>query len=259
MKYCLKSRQELIYLKKADEIKVDFRDRYSIPDLIDNCPNATIILMCYPGEVINWKECDKWRILSRDKFIMCVSNMDDAIECKNHGLQFYYGYPIKTFYELRSLQELGVCYVRLAEPLFFQMDEVKKFGIPVRAVPNIAYNDIFYHKDGVCGLWIRPEDVDVYEDYVSVFEFEDIYENEKEQALYRIYAEQKQWPGDMNMLFTNFNYPGVNRMILPDVAQRRLNCGQRCQASGACKVCYRAVDLANPDRYSYLQETTDQS
>lgn len=258
MKYCLRNRQESIYLKKADEIKVDFRDRRSIPDLIDKYPDATIILMCYPGEEIVWSDCDKWRILSKDKFILCVSSVDDAISCRDNGFAWYLGYPIKTFYELRSLKELGACYVRLAEPLFFQMDEVKKFGIPVRAVPNVAYVDGFVRTDGVCGTWIRPEDVELYEDYVSVLEFEDA-DNDKEQALYRIYAEQKRWPGDMAMLITNFNYPGVNRMILPEVAQRRLNCGQRCQASGACKVCYRAVDLAIPDKYSYLVETTDQS
>lgn len=257
MKYCLKNRQESLYLKKADEIKVDFRDRRSIPDLIDNYPNATIILMCYPGEEINWADCDKWRILSKDKFIMCVSTFDDMQACKDNGFQFYFGYPIKTFYELRALKEMGVCYVRLAEPIFFQMDEVKKFGIPVRAVPNVCYTDGFYRKDGVCGLWIRPEDVEAYEPYVDVLEFEDA-DNDKEQALYRIYAEQKIWPGRMDMLFTNFNHDGYNRMILPEVAQRRLNCGQRCQGGGACKMCYRAVDLAEPDRYSYLQETTDQ-
>lgn len=256
MKYCLKNRQESLYLKKANEIKVDFRDRRSIPDLIEKYPEATIILMCYPGEEINWTDCEKWKILSRDKFILCLSNLDDAPNCKENGIPFYIGYPVKTFYELRALKELGVCYVRLAEPLFFQMDEVKQFGIPIRAVPNVAYIDGFPRKNGVCGTWIRPEDIDTYAPYVEVLEFEaaDI---DKEQALYRIYAEQKEWPGEMDMLFTNFNYQGYNRMIMPKVAESRLNCGQRCQASGACRICYRAADLAIPDKFDYLKETTD--
>ena len=33
MKYCLNSRQEAAYLQKADEIKVEFRDRDIISDL----------------------------------------------------------------------------------------------------------------------------------------------------------------------------------------------------------------------------------
>ena len=35
MKYCLSSRQKYEYLKKADSIKVAFRDRYIAPDLFE--------------------------------------------------------------------------------------------------------------------------------------------------------------------------------------------------------------------------------
>lgn len=259
MKYCLSSRQESAYLKKADEIKVDFRDRRSIPDLTEKYPEKTIVLMCYKDNIINWKEIHNWNVLCRGKLIMCLASVEDVEECKNEGVPFYFGYPVKTFFELNALKDLGVCYVRLGEPLFFELNKVKNIGIPVRAVPNVAYVDIFPHKDGVCGTWIRPEDVDVYEDYIEVFEFEDSEDIIREQALYRIYAEQKQWPGDLNMLFTNFDYPGVNRMILPEIASKRINCGQRCQSNGACKICYRALSLAIPEKIRDYMEATDQS
>ena len=45
MKFCLSSRQSKQYLEKADEIKVDFRDRNSIPDLAIDYPDKTIILV----------------------------------------------------------------------------------------------------------------------------------------------------------------------------------------------------------------------
>ena len=47
---------------------------------------------------------------------------------------------------------------------------------------------------------------------------------EKEEALCRIYAQRKEWPGEMNMLFINFNYPAENRMVPPNLALVRLNC-----------------------------------
>jgi len=258
MKYCLNCRQEKAYLQKADEIKVEFRDRKIIPDLIDNYPDATIILMCYSGEEINWNDCVRWNVLAKGNFIMCLSSFEDAKVCKEKELKFYIGYPIKTFYELNALKDLGVCYVRLAEPLFFQMDEVKLFNIPVRVIPNIAFTDTFPHPDGVCGTWIRPEDVDTYAPYVETIEFEDC-DNRKEQALYRLYAEQKNWPGNLSMIITNLEYPAVNRMILPDVARSRLNCGQKCQMNRHCKICYRAFDLADPEKIRDYMETTDQS
>lgn len=54
MKYCLSSRQTAEYLAKADEIKVEYRDRESIIDLSNKYPNKTIILDCHLIEDIDW-------------------------------------------------------------------------------------------------------------------------------------------------------------------------------------------------------------
>lgn len=58
--------------------------------------------------------------------------------------------------------------------------------------------------------------------------------------------EQKEWSGDLNMIITNLNYAGVNRMIPKDFTTARLSCGQRCQSGGHCRLCYRYLELANP-------------
>jgi hypothetical protein len=81
--------------------------------------------------------------------------------------------------------------------------------------PNVAYYAYIPRDDGVCGGWVRPEDVDYYADYVDVFEFEDC-DEKKEKALFKIYAEQGKWPGLLNDLITNLNYTAINRMILKD-------------------------------------------
>lgn len=86
---------------------------------------------------------------------------------------------------------MGACYVRLDAPLFFDLPNVKKIGIPIRAVPNVAYNDGLDRTDGVCGTWIRPEDLEAYGEYIDAVEFEDS-DLKKEQAMYRIYAEDKE-------------------------------------------------------------------
>lgn len=258
MKYCLNSRQEAAYLQKADEIKVEFRDRDIISDLIEKYPGKDIILMCYYNEITDWKKIEQWNILSRQHFIMCLSSISDAQECKARNIPFYFGYPVKTYYELRAMKDLGVRYVRLGEPLFFEMDMVRSIGVPVRVIPNIAYIDGFPRKDGVCGTWIRPEDLHLYEEYVETIEFEDT-DVKREQALYRIYAEQKNWPGDLNLIITNLQYEGLNRIIVPDMAEKRLNCGQRCQKASNCKLCYRALSLAMPDKIRDYMEATDQS
>ena len=59
--------------------------------------------------------------------------------------------------------------------------------------------------------------------------------------------EQKTWSGDLGMIITNLNYPGVNRMIPQELTLKRMNCGQACMNGSHCKLCYRYLELANPD------------
>lgn len=153
-------------------------------------------------------------------------NLKGAPTCKEKGLKFFYAYPASSFYELRGLKDLGVSYVYITAPIFFDMDSVKSVEIPVRLIPNICYDSYIPHDNGVCGQWVRPEDQEIYEKVgCEVVEFiNDLASKEKEEALYRIYAERKEWPGEMDSIFINFNYPALNRMVPPELALVRLNC-----------------------------------
>lgn len=249
MKYSLSSRQTAEYLEKADEICVQWRDRNIIPDLFDKYPKANVVLKRYYSDCenpVNWEDIRMYNILGQGRFILGLSLMDEINLAKEHGYRFFYLAPVRTFQELTELKKLGVCYVELGAPLFFQMDKVRAHGVPVRAVANSAHHDSFFkHTDGVNGLWIRPEDVEQYDPYVSVIEF--VGNQKQEQALFRIYAEQHKWSGDINMIIQDMNYPATNRMIPPELATSRLNCGQRCIENGRCHICYRLFDLANPE------------
>lgn len=246
MKVCLQNRQEGKYLKLADEIKVGYRDRKTLPDLYEKYPEKTFVLELYSDSEIDWNDIKEYVILSQDRLTLCVANAEQMYKCRELKAKFYFGYPINSFYDLRAAIANGVSYVRLDAPLFFQLDKVKKLGVPIRAVPNVAYLDFIPRSNGVCGTWIRPEDLDDYEEYIDIIEFEDC-DNRKEQALYRIYIEQKAWPGELNDIISNLKYEGTNRLIPPNqFGVRRAVCGQMCQETGICQLCYRVLDLANP-------------
>lgn len=262
LKYSLSSRQEAAYLKKADEIKVQWRDRRSIPDLAEKYPNATINLTRYYHDgvdnEIDWNEIKNYKILSKDQFVFGMTRPDEMLKAKEEGYKFYYLSALRTFQELNDMARLGVCRAQVAAPLFFQMDKVKKIGIPLYEIANQAHGDtIFERKDGVIGTWIRPEDIATYEPYIDVIEFTS--ENRtQEQALFRIYAEQGAWSGDLDMVIKDINYKCTNRMVPPSLAESRLNCGQRCQETGRCHLCYRLFDLANPDLLRpYLKQKSE--
>lgn len=247
MKYCLHYNQIIEYLKKADEIKVEFNDKKYIPDIFEKYPDKTVILNQTPFTQLDLEECKNFNILGKDRFIICLSNLDYVQFCKDNNIKFYYGYPISTFYQLEALKELGVCYIRLDAPIFFDLEKIKEYNIPIRAVPNVSYVDGIKRADGVCGTWIRPEDTEAYENYISVYEFEDCDER-KEQALYRVYAIDKSWPSTLGTLITNLNHIGVNSCINQETSLMRMNCGQRCKRDNTCHICYRMLDLANVDK-----------
>lgn len=253
MKWCLSSRQSGPYLTKAQEIKVKWRDKNVIYDLGQKYPTADIILeMPFNNDEANKDKLLEYRDWANGKLILCLTDLSWVQWCLENNIRYYYGFAVGSFYELQALKKLGVCYVRLAAPAFFKLDTVKHIGIPVRVVPNVAHDAPLLHQDGVCGTWIRPEDIEVYEKYIDAIEFEDC-QPQKERALFRIYAEQKRWPGNIDMIITNFNYKGVNRVVLPEFGERRMTCGQKCQSGGKCRFCYLAMDFANIEFLKKLQ------
>ena len=238
MKYCLSSRQSKEYLSYADEIIVQSKDYLTLFDLLEKYPEKTFILKIERDCNIDWniiRGCNK-----NGNLICCLENLQDIEKCRIYGVRFYYAYPVNSFFELQGLKYLGVEYVHLGMPLFFQMEEVKSFNIPVRAIPNVAYDAYIPHMNGVCGQWIRPEDMFLYEEYVSICEFKDS-SLDKEKALFRIYSQDKAWPGDLKDLITNLNLSCNNNVVYKDLAEKRLNCGQVCQQRGSCHYCERAL------------------
>ena len=258
MKVCLSGRQDREFLKKADEIKLEYRDRKIIPDYIEDYPGAYIIIELLPGiEEIDWNALQEYNYLCREKFYLCVSSIEQAKEASKLGIKFYSGYPVESDFELQGWINVEASYVRLGMPLFFEMDRLKEqYGdkIKFRTVPNVAYIDGLLHSDGINGQWIRPEDMLLYDQYIDVFEFESV-DKKQEQALYERYIEKQEWPGSLRTIISNFRAEGNNPMIPSEVIKARLNCGQKCVRGSNCRICYRAVSLANPEKIqTYAEE-----
>ena len=111
-------------------------------------------------------------------------------------------------------------------------------------IPNQAYDKYIVHGNGIHGQWVRPEDISIYEQYITTFEFiaNDL---SQERTLYHIYAEEQNWPGNLNILINNLDYNVDNRGITEKLAENRIKCGQRCEMSGTCHLCDQAFALVN--------------
>lgn len=86
MKFMLNCRQTPAYLEKADQIRVDFRDRNIIPDLAEKYPEKDIVLVQHYGEVLEYKDLKTWKILTREHLIICLAQLSYVPELKEHEI-----------------------------------------------------------------------------------------------------------------------------------------------------------------------------
>ncbi len=262
MKVCLNSHCSPEYLEKTDEIKISYKDRNKIIDYIEKYPKATIILSLRdaPEETeTTWEEIKRYQTLCKGKFLFAAVNANQVKECSFQLINFYLDRPIKTFEEVYWLKAFNSKYILVDSPLFYRLADLKDLGgIPLRIAPNVAYyaNDV-PRSNGIYGSWIRPEDIELYSDYIDTIEFEDC-DVRKEEALYRVYMETKKWPMDLNKLITNLD-TSINNFYIPDTfGLMRLTCGQTCMSGGACHWCDRVIALANnKDFQERLKMTND--
>lgn len=140
-------------------------------------PEKDYVIDLPKGLVLDWSAMKMCESLLKEGYNLYIRvhelNMFTIIpKIKEHNLKFFYSEPVKTFYEMYSLKKLDVSYVYIDAPLFFQMKEVKMVGIPLRLIPNRCYiKGTIPRESGLHGCWIRPEKLDLYEEYADVVEF----------------------------------------------------------------------------------------
>lgn len=258
MKYSINYRQGKAMLQNADEIRVQKRDYRALPDIFVDYPDKDVVLdlTSFQDVEIAEQELINYNVLSRGKLILAIGGKNMSFFCKDNNIRFYFAYPVATFFDLNTVIDSGAEWAILDAPIFFDMNAVHRKKIKIRAIPNVAYAPIFGFRDGNHGTFIRPEDMHLYEKYVDICQFEDC-SLQQERALYRIYALQRNWPGEMNLLISELDTDAANRMISPEFGKHRLNCGQRCERTGGCHICDQYILLANPTKIQDYLDTVN--
>lgn len=256
MNYCLSAQVDKKYLEKVQEIRIKYRNLDTLLDLYEINPKASIIITLPSKEdktKIRWSDIQNYNTMWQNKIIIETDSFDIMDACKMLGIKYFYAIPISTFAELKALVDCGCCDVKIDAPLTHMLDKLDNYDITLRMSPNIAYYAHIPRVDGVIGSWVRPEDVELYEEYIDVFEFEDC-DKAKEEALYRVYAEQKNWPSNLNNLITNLDYNATGKLVLPEFATARTFCGQKCLTGIHCDLCYKFLNLASIDKIQSLDK-----
>lgn len=175
------------------------------------------------------------------KVMLSLLNYD---YCKKNNIPFFFSSPVGTGWEANALIDLGVCAIYITGYLAHQLDFVNTLPVEIRVFPNQSMAPFGFKP--LYGSWFRPEDINNLT-MIDVCDLTRRRDMREEQALYRIYAEQKQWPGELYMLVKDIEDKEItNRMIPPEFQERRSNCGLKCQNGKSCHFCDTITYLAHP-------------
>lgn len=246
MKYMMSIKQPITELYNADELHVNYDEIGRIYDLIAKDIHCNIYIYITKTQEINWEDLQKIKIVITTPITLVFENTLLISEAKYKGYRTCWLYPATTYQEIRGLINLGVDEILIDAPLCFDLPSVKMLcsNIELRMIANQCFSQYLPQENGICGVYIRPEDIKTYEQYIDHIEF---YSNDLQQelTLIKVYKQEK-WNGNLNLLLTNLNYNIDNRAInTSEFAEHRLSCGQRCKKNNICHYCKTLFESIN--------------
>lgn len=245
MKYCLKWNNRCTHLKDADEISIKYIEDRGLVDFMEKYADKRIIIRLESTSFAD-SEIAKLAAIRKQfpnyRFTVGLPQEDYNLALKLSGkdIPFYFLKPVQNWEKFRFyVAELGVSDIDLSGALAFELPKVKRYLEKIRAntiirlTPNMIQSQTETCPPLQC-FFIRPDDIDQYEPYVDVIEFEGI---EHQDTFYNIYAKEKVFIGKLNQVIYNFPLAIDNLGLIPQFGERRISCERECLYGGRCKRC----------------------
>lgn len=237
MNYIVSARQPYNVRKKAQELLLEYVDIDGFYDLVKDHPNAKYVVRIRRSDEENL-DLEKLKAMAAQATI--VLSLDNVY---NTGIyqdfNYFWTFQATTWFEVRSLVRLGVSELVVGGALMFDLNELTKFDLPLRAIVNNCAPNGLPVTIGCQGPFVRPEDIKYYEKFLITCIF-DTLDLEREAALLDIYLKQS-WPGNLNLIISNLNLDVDNRGLPQDFGSMRAVCGQKCMRTSNCHLCENAM------------------
>lgn len=252
MKYYLDYIQNGQYNNTIDEIGIYVTDNHNYINFLEQHKNQTVIIIVPHEEDYEKFQLEKvfTELIKRyDNFKIRLphSCRDEKYiqPLRDNHIPFFFDTLVSTWTELIFLKQLQVSDMYIVEALGFELDKVHKIlsknNIKVRVFPNVAQKDV--NDYDIYSFFIRPEDIDFYDNYVDVCEFyTDKVKND--ETYYKIYSKDKKWYGDISEIIIGLKDHVDSRAIIGQFAQSRVKCNQKCLKGEPCNHCEKIVQLS---------------
>ncbi len=254
MKHCIKyhPQQDKEVINNADELEIKYnRKDTTLLEFLEKYKEKRIIIIINTEDILE-KDLLLFKEL-KEKYNIVI-NLDMELEIaerlKAHGIPFFFDQLISDWDMLNGVLDFGVTDVYIVENLCFELDavaaKVHSYNTKVRVFPNVAQSS-WKSTPALKKFFIRPEDIDTYEDYVDVIEFWDGgLENQKhmEFVFQKVYTKSKKWSGQLKEIIYDLDSDIDSRFVIPRFAEMRIKCGKKCQKGGKCNICGTIEDLS---------------
>lgn len=252
-KYAIKYYKDCRVLDKADEVIIIYNKRD--PELIKFLQSKRedqryiIDLTSLELDEINENmEIFKGAFMVHPNMSYLLKDTKGYCVFKDAGIPFFFNVKIQNTDTLYEYVKLGVSDVYIVNELCFSLKQIYPFckghNTNIRVFPNIAQKAI--GKKDLRSFFIRPEDTDVYNNFIDIYEFAG--DLDKQAVYYEIYTEGK-WAGMLNEIILDLEYDEDidNSAIVPIFAFSRLGCMKRCNYEG-CNTCDIVKIISEPFR-----------
>ena len=264
MKYCLSfNKKKETYLNKADEIKISYnrRDSSLIDFLLKYKEKRIILTINEISDFIYYKNIERFISIKEmypylDFTLEFPQNFLDQLDeeeeknlltiIKENNIKFCFFTLVSDWDVFKGLINLGVSDIYIVDNMAFELDKCSKIAhennIYIRVFPNIAQSK-WDNTPGEKKFFIRPEDLQYYDDFVDVVEF--LGDNDNFYTIFDIYYSDKQWHGNLNEIIYGLDTDLDSRFIIPEVfAKTRIKCGKKCMKGIPCNICTKIKDVS---------------
>lgn len=184
--------------------------------------------------------------------VLCFPRYNKELEQQlvEQKISHYYNELVTDWDKFNGFLSLDVTDIFIAENLAFDLKNLslnaKKYGKHLRSFCNVCESS-WDETPSIKTFFIRPEDIDLYGQYIDTFEFYvDNRDATKINVLYEIYAKDKKWFGELREIIVGYEGKEDSRFIIPIFSQKRLECDKRCMKgiNPTCKICDRVAELS---------------
>lgn len=255
MKYAITYHKDFKYFDQIDEvIFIVAKGNPSsitdyIPSILPNENQRAIFDICnYTGDldkilsaILTLKQTHKVAVK------LYRQQIDRIEKLKENNIPYFFINIPRTLEQVYSLANSGVSDIYITEELAFRMKELQSirslFGVKYRVFPDVTQCSPGTKEliPPITNFFIRPEDTEIYEDVVDVFEL--FRQDMGISTVYDIYK-RRVWDGLVSdYLCDSESLNFSNGSLPPHFGQMRLNCKKKC-LSLACDFCRSAEAFA---------------